>query len=91
LRTFNIFLYIYEGPILGVGGVGAAGIGANMMMQRTCPSGQCRVSLSYKARILGCDWDKSLSFFLLAIHSHLYDFTHPPPPLAKVVGNWFVM
>jgi hypothetical protein len=31
-----------EGPVLGLGGLGVAGVGGNMLMQRaTCPAGQC--------------------------------------------------
>jgi hypothetical protein len=40
-------MYNCAGPLLGMGGLGVAGVGANMMLQRrtTCPAGQCRVTI----------------------------------------------
>jgi hypothetical protein len=45
----SLYLHIVHcaGPVLGVGGLGAAGVGAMQLMQaRACPQGQCRVRFS---------------------------------------------
>ncbi len=41
------YTHIVPGPLLGIGGLGVAGAGLNMMLQGPCSPGQCRVSIHH--------------------------------------------